>query len=678
MGPQITRRPFAAASIADTAARSLAMVTLAGVLMYPVSAFLRFREVPLGLRAAWLLVLLAAWRWPWRSLLGFVVVAPLVPTLPSWFDWPPIAPGEILFFGILCPALARTVLRTRPWQPRAQSLAHVLAALATASVLVALYPLHLATDGIGALLLQIHEFGRVDFIVAQSQQHLFGSLTAWAMLLEGLALLWLVLSEPVPDVERAMGQLLGASGLGAMVVAALGVGQWWTGRGLLPFWLLQNPNITRINATFTDVNGLGSYLAMMVPVALGLAMRHEGRRRWSWRAGAALVMLAVLFTASRSAWVALAIGLGLYGVALWRFRLIAAGSWIARHAGQVIAGAAAAILLTVAVLSAYATARDVRFYDEDSYVETLLYTVNLRAPFQERLKGRLAFWAAATSMIAQRPAFGIGLGRFYKEVAVYAPDPAALPRRQENAHNYFLQVAAELGLIGLAAWVAVLAAALAPSLRVASSDRRLPGTRHLALGVSVGIVVYLLTWSTGHPLLVREGQFAFWPLVGAAAALGTTPRSVSHESRRSLRWTPWLVIGLVAASVPFRAARDEARVDLTRLSSGLHEPEIDRSGHRFQWTVERAVFYVPSDARLFEFKLRSLAPFEQTLTVLLDGIVADRLKLGDHVWRDERYPLPHRQGANRYRRVELVVTPIWRPPSDPRTLGVQLRDFGFQ
>lgn len=462
-----------------------------------------------------------------------------------------------------------------------------------------------------------------------------------------------------------------------MLVAALGVWQWWTGYGLLAFWLQQNPNITRINATFTDVNGLGSYLAMMVPVALGLAMRQVGLWRWSWRAGATLLMLAVLFTASRSAWVALAIGLALYGLALWRFRVLPADTWIGRHAWHVIAGTTAVMVLSLVVLSTYATVRDVRYYDEDSYFETLLYTVNLRAPAQERLKGRLAFWAAATSMIAHRPAFGIGLGRFYKEVTVYAPDPAALPRRQENAHNYFLQVTAELGLVGLAAWVAVLAAALVPALRVASSDQHAASTRHLALGVSVGIVVYLLTWTTGHPLLVREGQFAFWPMAGAAAALGGAARSASGH-RRAAGWILWVLIGVLAASVPFRAAREAARVDLTRLSSGLHEPEIDPSGHRFQWTVERAVFYVPSNAQILEFKLRSLAPFEQTVTVVLDGSVADRLKLGDHAWRPERYPLPHRQAASRYRRVELVVSPVWQPSTDPRTLGVQLRDFGFQ
>jgi O-antigen ligase len=671
------RRSSFAASIADTAARCLAMAALAAVLLYPVSAFLRLRALPLGLRAAWLLVPIAAWRWPWWSLLAFVVVAPLVPTLPSWFEWPPIAPAEILFFGILLPALIRTVLGKRPWQPRAQRLAVLVGAVATASVVVVVYPLHLATDGVGPLLLQIHEFGRTDFIVAQSQQHLFGSLTAWAMLLEGLALMWLVLSEPVTaSVERAMAQLVTAAGIGAILVAALGVSQWWTGRGLLTFWLQQNPNITRINSTFTDVNGLGSYLAMMVPIALGLAMRHDGPWRWSWRAGGALLMVAVLFTASRSAWVALAIGLALHGAAIWRFRVLPADTWIARHAWHVIAGATAAIVLIVGVLSAYATARDVRFYDEDSYFETLLYTVNLRAPAQERLKGRLAFWAAATSMIAERPVFGIGVGRFYKEVAVYAPDPAALPRRQENAHNYFLQIAAELGLVGFAAWAAVLVAAGLPSLRVAASEDHAPGARHLALAVPIGLVVYLLTWSTGHPLLVREGQFAFWPLVGAASALGATAHLTSR-ARPVSGWMLWAVIGLVAASVPFRAARDEARVDLTRLSSGLHEPEIDPSGHQFQWTVERAVFYVPSNAQILEFNLRSLAPFEQTVTVVLDGSVADRLKLGDHAWHPERYPLPHRQAASRYRRVELVVSPVWQPSTDPRTLGVQLKDLGW-
>ncbi|MBI4476348.1 MAG: O-antigen ligase family protein, partial [Acidobacteria bacterium] len=477
-------------------------MALCGIVFYPIPAFLSLESLPVAVRAAWILIPVAAWIWPWWSLLGFLVVAPLVPTLPAWFGWPLIAPAEILLFGILLPALLRKVISqdagshdsgaTRP--------ALVLAAIATSSLIVVLYPLHLTTDGIGALLRQIHDFARTDLIVAQSQNHFFGSLTAWAMLIEGLAVMWMVLvNSPDRGSGKSIAQLVTAAAAGATLVAALGVAQWWTGHGLLPFWLQQNPNITRINATFTDVNGLGSYLAMMVPIVLGLAMRRAGLSRVSWRAAAVLLMLAVIFTASRSAWVALAIGLMVYAMAIWRFRLLQHETWISRHAPRVMAGATSVLVLSVGMLSVYATARDVRYYDEDSYVETVLYTLNLRAPAQERLKGRLAFWSAAGSMIAERPLFGIGIGRFFKDVSAYVPDPAALPRQRENAHNYFLQIAAEVGLIGLTALTAVLLAAMVRSSRVVASQGEASHIRHLALAVPIAIVVYLLTWTTGHP-----------------------------------------------------------------------------------------------------------------------------------------------------------------------------------
>ncbi|MBI4477686.1 MAG: hypothetical protein HY654_10960, partial [Acidobacteria bacterium] len=208
------------------------------------------------------------------------------------------------------------------------------------------------------------------------------------------------------------------------------------------------------------------------------------------------------------------------------------------------------------------------------------------------------------------------------------------------------------------------------SSSVVASQGEASHIRHLALAVPIAIVVYLLTWTTGHPLLVREGQFAFWPLVGVAFALGG--RAPGAHRRRRFGWLFWLALALVIASTPFRAARGEGRVDLTQLSFGLHERETDSGGREFQWTHERAVFHFPADARLFSFELRSIAPFDQTVTVLLDGTEADRLKLVDHAWHPQRYSVPQRHGTRRYHRVELVVSPVMRPPNDPRTLGVQL------
>ena len=71
-------------------------------------------------------------------------------------------------------------------------------------------------------------------------------------------------------------------------------------------------------------------------------------------------------------------------------------------------------------------------------------------------------------------------------------------------------------------------------------------------------------------------------------------------------------------------------------------------------------------------RVRSVAPFPQTVSIKLNGAEIDRLTLTDHAWRPLRYQLPPRVRESAYYKVELEVGPVWRPPNDGRELGVML------
>jgi hypothetical protein len=73
--------------------------------------------------------------------------------------------------------------------------------------------------------------------------------------------------------------------------------------------------------------------------------------------------------------------------------------------------------------------------------------------------------------------------------------------------------------------------------------------------------------------------------------------------------------------------------------------------------------------------IRSLAPMPQTVTVSRDGRIVDRVSLTDHVWHELRYVLPADRSDERYVRFDLEVAPTWRPPNDPRELGVMLGTY---
>lgn len=63
---------------------------------------------------------------------------------------------------------------------------------------------------------------------------------------------------------------------------------------------------------------------------------------------------------------------------------------------------------------------------------------------------RQALSAAWLRMVVEKSAFGQGPGTFYSKLGYYyRPGDEGWRPHYENAHNYFVQVAAETGILGL-------------------------------------------------------------------------------------------------------------------------------------------------------------------------------------------------------------------------------------
>ncbi|MFN8058345.1 MAG: O-antigen ligase family protein [Vicinamibacterales bacterium] len=660
--------------LSDWSVRLFVALALVAVLAYPVRALWGLAELPIVVKALWAAALVGAFIAPRPSLLVFLVGAPLTPSLPSIFKWPAVSLAELWLFALLIPFWTRWL--SRPPATKVPTAALLLALLATGSLVVALFPLHLAFESIPQWLMALHEYARDDLLTSVSQRHLYSSVLAWVVLVEGLALLWLVVDHFADATDEDLHHLALALALGCAGVAAFGLYQRWSGRHLLAFWRQVDPFLVRINSTFTDVNALGSYLVSMLPIvgASALLARSRDERLWWTGVGAATVAATVL-TGSRAAWAAIVLS---GGVALLLALRAERPRWLqsAERARRLVAGGVLVTLAMVAVLSVMGTARNFRHEQVRNYGDALLYTFNLRLPLQERLKGRTALWGAAVRMVAGQPLTGVGIGRYYKDLASYVPDSEYLIRPQENAHNYFLQVAAELGLPGLLLLVSLIALPLWTMRR--SFDPNVSRARRLiACGAGTGVLAHVLTWLTGHPLLIRDGQLTFWPLVGLVLVCAPAPVALDWR----WRWPRWVVATTALAfvvSVPVRAATEVDRIDLSRVPLGVYDPEVDREGQSFRWTRDRAVVYIPTTARTFVLPVRSLAPFTQKVQVLRNGVVVDELELADHNWRTFRYQLTVASGATRrFHRFELRVSPSWTPPNDGRLLGVVIGELSW-
>jgi hypothetical protein len=347
--------------------------------------------------------------------------------------------------------------------------------------------------------------------------------------------------------------------------------------------------------------------------------------------------------------------------------------------GRVLVAGLAAALILLITASAYATWRDVRHAEQRSYLDTALYTLNMRVSIDERLKGRLRFWRAAVQMLEERPLAGVGIGRYYKLVPKYLED-AGDDVIQENAHNYLLQMAAELGLPGMVCFLVLLGSAIRAGWRVTrwGDDE---GTRRMAAGLTAGLLALATTCLAAHVLLLREGQLTFWPLAALTFRLDRLSwldRETAPIVSSRTRWPAPLLaaaIVLLFASVPIRIIRDFRQLDLSRILVGLYDEEEAPDGTRFRWTEPSATLFIPADAATLTLPMRTIAPMTQAVTILRDGRPVDKILLADHAWHEPRYLLAGIKSGQRFHRFDIHVSPTWRPGNDGREIGIMLGPY---
>jgi O-antigen ligase len=257
----------------------------------------------------------------------------------------------------------------------------------------------------------------------------------------------------------------------------------------------------RITALQPDVNAAGSYFALFLLPALVLATR---RRLW-WMAGIVVPLLLFAFAATRSrAAFAGAVLAAAAGWALSRGQHHGDAPHRPRYARRIVLAVVGIVLLGSGLY---------------------LVTGRSNVAVGTALQYRLEMTAVGVEAVGRYPFFGVGLGDYIRTTRRYIDDEVPLLARTaprgENAHNNLLQIAAELGVPALFAflWLVV------PIVAAAFDWRR---TSSLELqGMGWGLAAFLVSALFGHPLLVSLVGAAFFIALGVTAALRPTgpPRS---------------------------------------------------------------------------------------------------------------------------------------------------------
>jgi putative inorganic carbon (HCO3(-)) transporter len=267
------------------------------------------------------------------------------------------------------------------------------------------------------------------------------------------------------------------------VAGAYGILQHFTGadwyRSLVGVATRALPRVAGAEG-FAVVGFFRNYLtfahAMIFPLAWAGAFAIAGSVTAA--VAAVLITFAVIFSTARGVWLA----------------AVAGGALLAGLSGR----RGVLLLGAAAVVAAIAVAGSAGLREQAAPIFT----------FGGENTARLEIWRANLDIIHDHPLLGLGFGHYRGPAAPYYDRHPEADRRS-HAHSNVLQVAAEGGLIGLAAFCLVFAVILRRGFGAIAGTRS-PGEWATVVGGCTGMVTFLLAGLTQYSFGDAEVAIGMW------------------------------------------------------------------------------------------------------------------------------------------------------------------------
>ncbi|MBC8230185.1 O-antigen ligase family protein [bacterium] len=259
----------------------------------------------------------------------------------------------------------------------------------------------------------------------------------------------------------------------------------------------------RLLGTFKYPNYLAAYLTVMMPLCMGFFITVL-KQKQSWKylmllgIGSCAMGGSLIFTLTRGAWIAVAIAI-IYLIILFDKRLIF-------------------VLLVLLAFSPFVMPKHIK-----SRFMTII-------EHQQGFMGeRPYWWRAALGMIKEHPLKGIGPGRFKTEYMLRKPE--GLVENPNQCHNTYLQIALEMGIPALLAFLLIVSLIF---WMIFKSRKIVHGVwdTGFIIGISASMIAYLIHGLTDN-VLQRRALLMFWFIAGLLCAfLREKNRRSSFQTRQ--------------------------------------------------------------------------------------------------------------------------------------------------
>jgi O-antigen ligase len=271
----------------------------------------------------------------------------------------------------------------------------------------------------------------------------------------------------------------------------------------------------RISGTIGDPNELAALLVAGTAFAFVLAVTtKESVMRVVAGSAVVLFLLGIFYTVSRGGLVALGVS------------LIAACMLSGRWRGRAVVVASLGLATVVIYFASFAglDARD-------------------RVTTVQGGTGRSDLWKIGWRMFEDKPITGIGSGNFPISSIHYLLEPGAIERDEfivstpKVTHNTYLQILAELGIVGLAMFLGIIGFAISCALKAARWFGRHGDTQMELL--SRGMIVALVGILTADFFISEQYGKQLWLMLGLGPALyGVARRTYPAAAKKQVQPQP--------------------------------------------------------------------------------------------------------------------------------------------
>jgi len=268
-------------------------------------------------------------------------------------------------------------------------------------------------------------------------------------------------------------------------------------------------DIPELISTIGQKNWVSNYLAMVFPLVFSyFLLLKEKRRKIIYYLLLSILYAVLIIFQSRGIWISAGLTLILAIFFLYKFRLFNIFKENKRWLFL--------LFLTFVLITVIYSTQNPLNKNIDTMPQRL---TSIYEDEFSSLNPRLLIWNTTLEMIKDKPFFGIGIGLFKMDYLVYQADflqqnPSYLKygSRSEEAHNEYLQLAAELGIIGLGIFLYIIFIFYRSALKFLKEKKEEKGEEEKLIlwGLLMGITCFLFHSMFTFPFHVPALGSAFF------------------------------------------------------------------------------------------------------------------------------------------------------------------------